>query len=285
MKWIFYSLLILSSFSFLSCSNVLLPAATTTDDSLLVDAQIAIDSHDYSTAINKFALMSSTYTAQRSVKAMYASAYAGRCGLDLITLTNTFSSLGSTTFMKALYNNSVSASSSNENDCISAANLVIGISSSSSSRTSAENLLLAMIELKLMGVLLARYGDQNKDGTIDSAFDPCTQTVATYPAASGMPVAEAQQFFASLMVAKDAISAANISTFSSFTSSITTACTAIKALSSVIPSIGDPCSQTTASSFTHAQLQGLIALITSNSTGIGSCSDTTYVTCMCASYP
>src|SRR5258708_35606771 len=71
-----------------SCRNFLSPSSKTSDDSLLVDAQIAMNKKDYTSALGKFKLMSAAYLLQRDVIALNASAYAGRCGLDFIGLVN-----------------------------------------------------------------------------------------------------------------------------------------------------------------------------------------------------
>ncbi len=272
------------SFVFLisqSCSNILTQSAIITDDSLLVSAQISMNSKDYTSALADFKLMSATYLAQRNIIALNASAYAGRCGLDFIGLVNTFSNIGSSTVLHVLFKNAVKAKASQETDCTSAETLLMSISASSASRTTAENLLLGLVEFQRIGAILGQYADQAGSGNIDSGFNPCQTTKGAIPAATGLPVAEAQFVSASLMVGFDALSASGISAFSSSSSSFQTYCTKMQIYTGGV----NPCTQTLPTSFTNPELAAIMGLVKTNFFGIGTCADTTLATCVCSVYP
>lgn len=264
-----------------SCTNILTQTAIITDDSLLISAQISMNSKDYTSALADFKLMSATYLAQRNIIALKASAYAGICGLDFIGLVNTFSAIGSSTVLNVLYKNAVKATASQETNCTSAEALMMSISSSSASRTVAENLLLGLIEFQRIGVILGQYADQGGSGSIDSGFNPCLTTKGAIPAATGLPVAEAQILSASLMIGFDALSSSGIGAFSSSASSFQTYCTTIKAYSGGI----NPCTQTAPSSFTNPELAALMGLVKTSFFGVGTCADKTLATCVCTVYP
>jgi hypothetical protein len=260
-----------------SCSNVFPTSTTKTDDALLVDAQIAMNTKDYTKALAKFKLMSATYLAQREVLALNASAYAGRCGLDFLGLVTNFTNIGTSTVLGVLYKNGVKAVVAQENDCKSAEALLNSIPV----KNSSEYLLLGLLEFQKIGVILGQYADQGGTGTVDAGFDPCLTTKGTAPAATGLPVVEAQEFSASLMIALNSLSSSGVSAFSSSLGSLKTYCASIKA----ILGGADPCSQTTPSSFTNQELQALMGLVKTNFFGIGTCADTSLVTCTCAVYP
>lgn len=263
-----------------SCSNILAQSAFVTDDSLLVSAQIAMNKKDFTTALTSFNLMSAAYLAQRKVIALKAAAYAGRCGLDFIGLVNTFSSIGSSTVLTVLYKSAISAKPAQETDCVSAETLMLSIAATSAARTVSENLLLGLIEFQRIGAILGQYADQGGTGTVDAAFNPCLTTKGTAPAATGLPVAEAQNLSASLMIGFDSLSASGISAFSGSAASFQSYCTSITAIAG-----SNPCTQTAPSSFTNPQLAILMGLVKTNFFGIGSCADNTLATCVCGVYP
>ncbi len=280
----FFSLLSRLLFVFLfsgSCTNVLSQSGIITDDSLMVSAKIAMNSKDYTSALADFNLMSATYVAQRNVTALKAAAYAGRCGLDFIGLVNNFSNIGSATVLKVLYNSGVKSAASQETDCTNAETLMMSIAATSAARTVAENLLIGLIEFQRIGSVLGQYADQGGSGTIDAGFDPCLTTKGSIPAATGLPVAEAQKLAASLMIGFDSLSASGINAFSGSASSFQSYCTSITTLTGGT----NPCTQTTPSSFTNNELKILMGLVKTNFFGIGNCADNTLATCVCAVYP
>ena len=264
-----------------SCTNILSQTAQTTDDSLFVSAQISMNSKDYTGALANFNKMSSSYLAQRNVIALKAAAYAGRCGLDFIGLVNAFANIGAGTVLGVLYKTAVKSVVSQETDCVSAEALMFSIGATSAARNVAENLLLGLIEFQRIGSILGQYADQAGSGTIDAGFDPCVTTKGTLPGTTGLPVNEAQNLSASLMVGFDALSASGITAFSGSASNFQTYCTKMTAISGGT----NPCTQTTPASFTNSELKVLMGLVKTNFFGVGACADATLATCVCAVYP
>ena len=234
-----------------SCSNILSQSAVITDDSLLVSAQISMNSKDYTSALADFKLMSAAYLAQRNIVALNASAYAGRCGLEM--------AVGSA----------------------SAIIMLMSIAATSAGRTTAENLLLGLVEFQRIGAILGQFADRGGSGNIDSGFDACLTTKGALPAATGLPVVEAQFVSASLMIGFDALSASGISAFSSSSSSFQTYCTKMQTYTGG----ANPCTQTAPTSFTNPELAAIMGLVKTNFFGIGTCADTTLATCVCSVYP
>jgi hypothetical protein len=159
-----------------SCANIFREGARKEFDAAYIfDAKKLMDQQDWTGALTKLALVSTAAQSDRSYKALKASAYAGRCGLNLISLLNTISSAGSTAFMPTLLNAFKSSVAANYTDCVSAETTLMGISTDPNARTADENVLIALIEWAKLGALLASTTgfDDNDDGTIDGALGAC----------------------------------------------------------------------------------------------------------------
>ena len=153
-------------------------ADKTSDEALLYDAQTRMDARDWTGAIQSFQKMSSTGLATRSTAALYSSAYAGRCGLDVIALASSLKNASSsTTLFGTLLNAFKGANVSQPADCAQALSLLGGISAHASGRTVDENLLAAFVALADIGVRLAAYADASpSDGTVDAGWDSCASS-------------------------------------------------------------------------------------------------------------
>ena len=91
----------------LGCANIFQGGAkTNTDPALFVDTQIKMNSGDYDGAINNIEVkMTSKYRTRRDVKVLWASAYAGRCGLNFLDLADKVKKFdGSTNLFTLLVN-------------------------------------------------------------------------------------------------------------------------------------------------------------------------------------
>ncbi|MFZ3230536.1 MAG: hypothetical protein WA160_10060 [Pseudobdellovibrio sp.] len=72
-------------------------SSSSSDDSLLIDAKLAINSFDYSSAITIVTTkMSASGQAQVAAKDVLASAYAGKCGLNFVSYLNSLATASST---------------------------------------------------------------------------------------------------------------------------------------------------------------------------------------------
>ena len=159
-----------------SCANIFREGARKDFDAAYIfDAKKLMDTQDWTGALTKLALVSTAAQADRSYKALKASAYAGRCGLNLISLLNTISNAGGAAFMPTLLNAFKTATVTNYNDCVLAETTLMGISTNPSLRSADENVLAALVEWAKLGVLLASTTgfDDNDDGTIDGALGGC----------------------------------------------------------------------------------------------------------------
>lgn len=180
MRKIFILLMALSLLS-TSCSNVLTAMANKeTDEAHFETAQKSMDSQDWDTAITELEAMSETYKRRTDVIEMWAGVLAGKCGFDFITY---FTNLGSASlsgstifkyFMNAFTGKSVSASY-----CALAQAKMEEIGSTPASRTSGQNLFMAILGMVKIGVYLRGLADVDGsnglgDGSADATFDSCS---------------------------------------------------------------------------------------------------------------
>jgi hypothetical protein len=158
----------------LSCANAFQEMADkTTDKAKFYDAKLRLDRSDWSGAITVLNSLSTDFAAKREVKAVLASAYAGRCGLDFIDLSNKIQNAGATAFFSVLLSAFAGKTAANLTDCISAETTLNSISSTVAGRNANENLLMAFVAMAKMGVILAIKADTDLDGIVDPTFRPC----------------------------------------------------------------------------------------------------------------
>lgn len=137
----------------------------TTDEALLFDAKMKIDSQDWTGAIEKFAEMSDDFRSSREVRAIEASAFAGRCGLNFLDMINTFANLGSTFLFRALMESFTGSTAANVADCVEASDLIKQINATAANRTTDENILMAFLEFAKIGAVISSNADPDDDGT------------------------------------------------------------------------------------------------------------------------
>lgn len=167
------------SFFLLSCANFFGELSDkTTDKARLYDAKRFLDQSKWTEAIEKINLLSPEYQARRDVRALLASAYAGRCGIDMLNLINAINTGGSSeklfvTLLKTMTNASVTTIG----DCM-LAETTLKLIGNETVRTVDENLLMTFIEFGKIGAILNFRADIDDDNLFDSAagdagFDAC----------------------------------------------------------------------------------------------------------------
>lgn len=251
--------LVLSLSLLTGCPNTFSEFANkTSDEALFFKAQMYADDRDWTNAILAISQMSSAGRAERNTKAALASYYAGRCGLDLLDLASTLSSsLGSSTLYPTLLSEYKANSATNLADCQLAEDTILSISTSYSSLTADENIVLALAEFAKIGSILGANTlvDANGDGTFDGdadfggTFDPCSS--------AHMSDLEVGKLGTGLIISINALSASG----SSLTSSLTSA----GSLTSALGNVQDP------TAFSAGQIDILRSLIKTNEVGFNSC--------------
>ena len=243
------------------CPNLLANTADkTTDAAVFYDAQISIDAGDYSGALAKLAAGSSSAQTSHQGRIMMATAYAGRCGLDVVDLAQKFSVMGSSTLFNTFLGayHTVTASSTAPADCYSAEQQVLAVNSNE--MTKDDWVFLAFVEFAKVGTTLAKIADTDDDGVVDPSFVSCS-----------MADADAGQVGTGLTIALNAINNSGVALLSAVTTSLTSLCTTAASTS------GDAqiCAHTDASSFTANDLKVFKSMIEASEIGFNTCGGTT----------
>lgn len=244
----------------------------TTDEALLFDAQMLIDDSDWTGAIEKFEDMSSGFRTGREVRALEASAYAGRCGLLFLDMVNTIANLGSTKLFLRLMRDYPSSNVQDISDCTQAETLLKAIDPVAANRNTDENLLMTFVSFSKIGAILSTYADANADGTPDWASgDACS--------AGNISDANVNQVgtgFANAIASLTAIAAAT-PIGSGQLSDFTTICSSLTGLGATY----NFCNALDTTDVTTDMRQAIRSIIQENQyVGIGSCNDT-LANCVC----
>jgi hypothetical protein len=244
-------------------------AKKNTDSALLFEARKQMNSSNWADAITLIGEMSVAGRADRGTKAILASAYAGRCGLNLISLADQITNSASQNFFAILMSGFRGASVTSVTDCITAETTLRSISDVAANRTADENVMLAFIGFAKIGAILSTYADTNADGTPDPTFDSCNTAM--------LPDAMLREVGTGVTLAVSSLAASGGSIGSGLSDSVTNACAD---LAGVDPSF-DFCSVTTATDFTTDQTKALGGLVkTTDNPGIGTCAGDIQ-TCVC----
>lgn len=246
-------------------------AQKNTDAALLYRARVQITDGNYTAAIESISQMSTAAKENHETKALKASAYAGRCGMDLIMLAGDLGDMATTgkTLFQALFDAMSTADAAAIADCQAAETELMGITS----RSSDENILLAFVEFAKIGAILNEIGDADDDNLIDGTFDTtiCNDAgtlTSTLVAHVGTGITIAASSLAGTTIGGTAAT------------SIGSLCTMIEGTLGM----AGFCSQTSASDFTDenpgGELYALRGLIRANELGVKTCNNTTD-NCLC----
>lgn len=146
---------------------------TDTDEALYLEAKKKVDSRDWDEAIDIINNdISAAYRENVEVKETLAGAYAGKCGLDFVSLIQNLGMSSSaklmTFFMGAMKNQIVSPA-----DCDNAKTVMDTIAVKDADQT----LFYTILGMAKAGAWLRDKADQDNsglgDGTIDAGFQPC----------------------------------------------------------------------------------------------------------------
>lgn len=158
-----------------SCANVFNEMAQKeTEAAKLYQVRKLVSSGQWSSAITTIGTLSTATQAQRDVKVLLASAYAGTCGLDVLNLIKNLQSGSSGRLFVMLFGALRGATASSVSYCFLAESTLKSISEDATLRTSSENLLMAFLSFAKIGAIIAAKGDTNADGVLDGTYNPCT---------------------------------------------------------------------------------------------------------------
>lgn len=258
-----------------ACSNIFSEVANKkSDEALLFQAQMLADQRDWSGAIAAVELMTPAGKDKREAKVFLSSAYAGRCGLNLIGLAKSVAdgTASGGTLMPVLLSAFQTASVAQVADCKLAEQTLTSIGTGAALNAD-ENVLLAFISFAKIGAVLAATGvDGDGNGTVDGSFDSCVNN------ASNIQDADVRELGTGITLALGALTASGASVGGDATTAISAMCGSIDGL---LGTTGF-CTQYSASDFDNSEVLGLRALIKSNEIGFNSCGGAVGTgTCFC----
>lgn len=176
----FFIFVFLISFITGGCSNNLLKdfGSKSNDDSLLFDAQTAVNAQRYDEAI---AIITQQVSANGQTKInareLLASAYAGKCGLNFLNYVDALSNSSSTAAFKMMSAPFVGVAV-NPPYCLSSLQ-TLDLIGPSAQRTTDQNIFAAVVGMVLLGSATRLYTDNNPlngDGTQDTVNASCGMT-------------------------------------------------------------------------------------------------------------
>lgn len=235
------------------------------DAALFFQAQQEIDIPNFDKALVTIAKATPKGQASRRGRNVAASAYAGRCGLNLIDLASKMTNLGSVTLYNSLLSTfkTVPTASTAPDDCLAAEQNIVAIPAASAQKD--DFVFLAFNSFAKIGTTLAKYADLDDNGVVDPAFNACTT----------MSDAQVAEIGTGLTLALLGIQNSGLTLDA--TSSFTDLCARL-ASEAMSPNI---CLKTTAASFTALELLALRSMIKGNEIGFGTCGGTTGSSAAC----
>ena len=190
---------LLMCFSLVGCGNVFTDISDQHSDSaILYAANMSLSSGQWTQAITQIGTLTAATKNLRSTQVLLSSAYAGRCGLDIIALANTMQNNNGATnsffdLIKAAF---LGSTASQEADCVTAQTILQtawGQTQPSATFSPVENILMAFIGLAEVGAIINHNGDPNATGTViwqrPLHNDPCDATNGD----TSLPISEVNQ--------------------------------------------------------------------------------------------
>ena len=230
------------------------------DDAVYFEAQKALDDLNYSQAILLIQSLGADYQTRRDVNFTLASAFAGRCGLNFISLAETLSDASATGLFGIIMQGFPGSSDNSIADCISAESVINTVESDPTLRTVDENLLMAFVAFSKIGVILNRYADSDDDGSPDGGFDHCSN--------ADFPEADVRQIGTGIGNAVLSLGSAGSTVGGSSLTALTDLCAADPLLNSL-------CTITDPAVFDANGVKAIRAAATANEfIGIGACNNT-----------
>lgn len=140
---------------------------------LIFEAEYQVNRGNFAQALTIIGQMSAASQARRDVKFLKASANAGLCGIDLLSLISALDAMGSSRLLVWALDTFKAGTVTSQVYCTEAQDALASIAVSGADRSADENLLGAFVGLAKMGTILAVNADTNGDGVADAGYDPC----------------------------------------------------------------------------------------------------------------
>ena len=182
-------------FIFTGCSNIFKAAANKeSDQARLEEVSKMIDAKQWDEALEQLEALSSSEKEKASTRETWASAYAGRCGLDFFAF---FGALGQTDFsstsMFKYFMNAFTGVIVNPNDCQLAQQKIEEISTNPALRTSSQNLFMAVLGMVKIGTYLRGIADTNGPDGLGNGLADTVADGGTYSSCSTLAKDDAKK--------------------------------------------------------------------------------------------
>lgn len=237
-----------------------------TPAAIYFQAKREINKGNYSLAITLLESLDDSYLQVRERVPVYASAYAGRCGLVFLTLLDNIQNAGSGSVLVTLMSGFPGALASHVTDCMRAETILESLGGITA-RSSDENLLMAFVSLAKIGAILASLADTDRNGTADAGFNQCDAT--------DLPEAMVREVGAGIAVTLLSLTAVGTSYVDDAMADITSLC-------QLNPNLAAVCTNIDPAVFTAPQVQALRYAIGSNDFGVNSCGNRNFTACAAA---
>lgn len=265
------------------CSNIFEKMAVKdTDAALYEDATKALDASNWDLSLEKFGQLSPAYLESLEVKAKYAGALAGKCGMNFSSLLTSLSSADlSTTPAFKYFMNLFTDKTVNPTYCTLAEAQIKQIWAQRTAKQS-EQLFMVLLSMAKMGAYLRAKADKDGasslgDGSTDGTFNGCSNVDDT-DHLTDAEVTEVITGFSLMLLNITAFTATTFSGVSGSITSITTACGLLTP---------NPCATTEASAVTAPMIDQMRDILETNAAyvafpvGIGLCGAATPIGSCC----
>jgi hypothetical protein len=250
---------------FVSCQNLYWELADkNTDAALAYQAKMHIDKQEYSAAISVLNTTSLSYQQSHDGRLNLATAYAGRCGLNLISLAETLADMGSSTLFKQLMLAFKDANVSAAQDCLSAENLLKAIPAAQ--KTPSDHVFLAFVAMSKSAAYLAQSNANDGIGGVDVGFDACSSN-----AGDGIAEDDVKQIGSGLMMMLKGFEDSGSSALSNVTSVLTGLCSTFDNLVPGGPPANSLCDLTEADDFGTDEAKVIRTMLLAEELGLNTC--------------
>ncbi len=236
------------------------------DKALLIDAKQLINKADYDGALTKLNAITTSFRESADTKISFyethAAASAGKCGLDFVAFTTSFSGSSNlvTKTRDAFLNRTVLASACDDAQADMEA---IG---TNTQRDSNQNFFMAVLGLAKMGTYLRAASDFDNNGLADPGWSGCSVDYTAPPTQTGISDADVAEVLTGMGLLLDNIAAIGANVAGLDATAVTNFDASCKTLTG-LPS----CSFTHTSDITAPVVKAFRKFIDSTTDGIGNC--------------
>jgi hypothetical protein len=256
---------IIFSILLFSCGNLLNEfGGKGTDEAYYEEARKFLNRKDWINAILTFQKISPQFLSQKKVRMEYASALAGRCGLNFLGYVEDLAdaNLSSTTFMRYLMGRFSGVAVSPQ--YCTQAEIQLKLLEADHGLQNSQRLFFVVLAMAKVGAYLRFWADQSPgglgDGNVDTGFDSCSST--------SLPDSVVTEVVTGFSIILQQLNNINLGLSSDLQNSISTIQTICQAGVLFNPA---PCSQTNPQAVTAGERDSMRDVLKSSTIGLENC--------------